>query len=250
MKQLLELNSLALELRRKFNEDSYSPIDVFSLVNSLKSKNITLVKYPMKDRISGMCVKNNDIIVIAINSEMSYGRQRFSLAHELYHVFYDNINENIICQTISDNERPDNEKEADIFASYLLMPYDALYQYVLEHKINDLNDIIDLEQLYQISHSAMLYRLKNDNIISSEQYKEYSNVSIITEAILRGYDSSLYVRSADDKLYLTLGEYVRKVNKLYNMHKITNGKKEELLMDGFRADIVYNLYEGVDDANV
>ena len=89
MRTAQELNSLALKTRRIWNEDSYSPIDIFAIVNGWKEKKITIVKYPMSSRISGMYTKEKEDIVICINSTMSYGRQRFTLAHELYHVLYE-----------------------------------------------------------------------------------------------------------------------------------------------------------------
>ena len=46
---------------------------------------LSLFLYPLGTGISGMCIKSDDIAVIAINSAMSRGRQRFTLAHELYH---------------------------------------------------------------------------------------------------------------------------------------------------------------------
>ena len=47
-----------------------------------------------------------------------------------------------------------------------------------------------------------------------------------------------------ERQYFTTGEYIRKVEKLAELDKVSNGKKEELLLDAFRADIVYNLDEG------
>lgn len=85
LKDKLELNSNAIYLRRKlFNEDVFSPIDIFALINDLQD--FTLIFYPMSDRISGMCVKKKQSNIIGINSTLSYGRQRFTAAHELYHL--------------------------------------------------------------------------------------------------------------------------------------------------------------------
>ncbi|MFR3992586.1 MAG: ImmA/IrrE family metallo-endopeptidase [Angelakisella sp.] len=75
------------ELRQHFGEDINSPTDIFALVTTIEK--LTLVKYPMSDNLSGMCIKADGSRVIAINSKMSLGRQRFSLAHELYHLYYD-----------------------------------------------------------------------------------------------------------------------------------------------------------------
>ena len=57
MRSAQELNSLALKTRKIWNEDTYSPIDIFAIINGWKDKKITLVKYPMSSRISGMCTK-------------------------------------------------------------------------------------------------------------------------------------------------------------------------------------------------
>ena len=128
MRTAQELNSLALKTRRIWNEDSYSPIDIFAIVNGWKEKKITIVKYPMSSRISGMCTKEKEDSVICINSTMSYGRQRFTLAHELYHVLYEEDRKRVICDMNMNSDKSESEREADQFASYLLMPYDALLQ--------------------------------------------------------------------------------------------------------------------------
>ena len=66
MRTAQELNSLALRTRRIWNEDGYSPIDIFAIVNGWKDKKITIVKYTMSSRISGMCIKEDEDIVICI----------------------------------------------------------------------------------------------------------------------------------------------------------------------------------------
>ena len=81
MKEKIELNYEALKLRKSFGEDAASPIDIFSLIAS--NDKITLVFYPFNENISGVCIKNDLVKLIAINSKMSEGRQRFTIAHEL-----------------------------------------------------------------------------------------------------------------------------------------------------------------------
>ena len=77
------------------HEDATSPIDIFAL--TLAIEGISLFLYPLGDGISGMCIKSDDTAVIAINSAMSKGRKRFSLAHELYHYRYGKAGETAIC---------------------------------------------------------------------------------------------------------------------------------------------------------
>lgn len=248
MRTAQELNSLALRTRRMWNEDGYSPIDIFAIVNGWKDMKITLVKYPMSSRISGMCTREKDDVIICINSTTSYGRQRFTLAHELYHVLYEENMQRVICDMSMSGEKSESEREADQFASYLLMPYDALLQYEYEKSNWDLEKIIDAEQFFQVSHQAMLHRLVSDNLLSSSVADEYKMITVSTVAAKLGYGKELYFPTDKSKQYFTTGEYIRKVEKMVEKDLISNGKREELLLEAYRADIVYNFDE--EEANL
>ncbi len=243
MRSAQELNSLALKTRKIWNEDTYSPIDIFAIVNGWKDKKITLVKYPMSSRISGMCTKEKEDIIICINSATSYGRQRFTLAHELYHVLYEENLQRVICDMNMSGDKPESEQEADQFASYLLMPYDALLEYEEDKSKWTLEKVIDAEQFFQISHQAMLHRLICDGMISNKEADQYKTLTVSTEAAKLGYGKELYFPTDKSKQYFTTGEYIRKVEKLAEKDLISAGKKDELLLEAYRADIVYNYDE-------
>jgi Zn-dependent peptidase ImmA (M78 family) len=243
MKSTLELNSLALKTRKSWGEDNSSPIDIFSIVIGWKEKKITLIHYPLSSRISGMCTKIDEDIVICINSLTSYGRQRYTLAHELYHVLYEDDMSHIVCGMSMTNDKSVSEIEADRFASYLLMPYDALMQYSYNIDKWELSDVIVAEQYYQMSHQAMIYRLLNDNIVQKELFEYFKSVKISWEAMKLGYGKELYQPTHEVKQFYTMGEYIRKTQQAYDQSIISNGKREELLLDAYRADIVFNLDE-------
>ncbi len=59
-----------------------------------------------------MCTKEKDDIVICINSTTSYGRQRFTLAHELYHVLYEEGMQRVICDMSMNGNKSDSEKRS------------------------------------------------------------------------------------------------------------------------------------------
>lgn len=243
MKKTQELNSLALMTRRMWGEDSYSPIDIFAIVNGWKEMKITIVKYPLSSRISGMCTKVDDDIVICVNSTTSYGRQRFTLAHELYHVLYEKQMQRVICDMNMNSDKSESEREADQFASYLLMPYDALLQYKFDKNDWNIETIIDAEQFFQISHQAMVYRLTFDNMITSKAADKYKAMTVSLEAARLGYGKELYFPTDSNKQYFTTGEYIRKVEQMAANDYISNGKREELLLEAYRADIVYDYDE-------
>lgn len=243
MRTAQELNSLALRTRRMWNEDGYSPIDIFAIVNGWKDKKITIVRYPMSSRISGMCTKENEDIVICINSITSYGRQRFTLAHELYHVLYEEDMQRVICDMSMNEDKSESEREADQFASYLLMPYDALLEYEHDKSKWNLEKVIDAEQFFQVSHQAMLHRLVCDNLLGNDIADEYKTITVSTVAAKLGYGKELYFPTDKNKQYFTTGEYIRKVEKMAKKDLISEGKREELLLEAYRADIVYNFDE-------
>ena len=132
------------------------------------------------------------------------------------------------------------KKNANHFASFLLIPTNALYSYKKENNIEkwDLNSIIDCEQYFQISHEALLYRLKTGGDISSDEFNLFKH-NIKNNALHRGYDSSLY-EPYIDKNY-TVGNYVRLVEEVYAKDLISNGKREEYLIQSYLNDLVYNL---------
>ena len=262
MRDKIKLNSFAVELRRDWDLNPYSPIDLFSIVLS-KLPDLTILFYPMSDNTSGMCIKNINGIplddlteddslyddnpnskdtIICINSNMSKGRQRFTLAHELYHLlFEDDKNDLIICETSNDD---DSEIEANIFASYLIMTYEGLERYAKTNNLSEwsLEEIIRAEQYFQISHHAMLFRLREHEFISLEECKKLRSVQIGYNARINGFSDKLYTPSSSSEKYFSLGKYIRLVEKVFNDNKISSGKRDELLLDAFRSDLTHKFF--------
>lgn len=245
MKEKIDLNAEALHLRKCLGEDAYSSIDIFSLIGD--SEDLTVLFYPMSPRISGMCIRNQKNKLIGINSNLTYGRQRFTVAHELYHLFFHKDLGTTVCAKDIDRAKDPLEKEADMFASYFLAPYESLNDYITS-KIKkskgflELDDIIKIEQYFGFSRQAVLWRLVNDRYISQSKADTMKS-GIIISAIKMGYDKFLYLPSPEEKKYFTIGKYVKLVELLQDKGFISDGKYEELLLDAFRSDIVYGLNE-------
>lgn len=238
----LDLSTKAQELRESLGEDANSPVDIFSLVNQIEG--LTLVFYPLGENISGMCVRDNEISLIAINSTMSYGRQRFSLAHELYHLYYDDKSGFNVCSTKFD-PKSENEKCADQFASYFLAPYKSLrtaIQKIAGKGPLSFQNVIALEQYFGMSHLAMFWRLVSEEYLSSNELDDYSH-GVISAARNIGYDDKLYKPTPIDSQRRTYGYYLKQVEELRQRELVSSGKIDELLLDAFRDDIAF----GVDD---
>ncbi|NLD11031.1 MAG: ImmA/IrrE family metallo-endopeptidase [Clostridiales bacterium] len=237
MKSELELNSDAIMLRKKWGQDSETPVDIFALTR-LQPK-VTLVNIKMDADISGVCIRDKASIVIGINTDMSWGRQRYTLAHELYHGFIDETDATYICNKQFDNGKPVVEKEADEFASFFLIPYEALAQYDRNMIKNNWSDeeVIIAEQFFQISHQALLIRLVKNEFISGDRYEELKQLAVTGKAVNLGFSTALYRRSEDEDRYGCTGEYIRKIQQAYERGLIGAGKRRELLLDGFSLGI-------------
>ena len=193
MKEKIELNGEAISLRKDFGEDVDSPIDIFSLIHN--NDDLTIVFYPMSNRVSGMCIRDGKNKIIGVNSTSTYGRQRFTIAHELYHLFFHKDFKSIVCSKDLEKNKDPQEKEADIFASYFLAPYESLI-YFIKNKLKkekyqlEIEDIIRIEQHYGMSRQAILWRLINDGYITHEK-ADTMKKGIITSAKRLGYDDKL-----------------------------------------------------------
>lgn len=236
----MDLSNKAAFVRKQLGEDETSPIDIFSLVQTIEK--LTLVFYPLGKNISGACFKNQESYVIAVNSEMSIGRQRFSLAHELYHLYFDEEKFSSVCSSKIGGDT-ENEKRADQFASYFLMPPAALYEVVQKYKEYSKRqltvvEIIRLEQYFGVSHQAMLIRLQEEGELSSEEALAMQN-GVIALAAKLGFDVSLYKASPENKRMKVFGYYICQAENLRQLNLISNGKYEEFLLDAFRSDIVF-----------
>lgn len=223
----------AVELRSIFSIDEYTPIDIDNIVSS--QKDITFLSFPMSDNICGISKKDSNNKIIAINSNHNLGRQRFTFAHELYHLFFQKDFSFSVCVS---KTKPTIEKYADVFASYFLMPQNALYKYLKDNLLKEFNEecklditfknVVQIEQYFQISHLALLTRLKGEKIITESQKEEYQD-GITSYAKSLGYDDKLYKKP--QKTNCTTGKYLNIVEKLYNSGIINDRDREEYLLD-------------------
>ena len=234
----LELNTRAQELREKLGEDIRSPIDIFAA--AARIDRLTLIFYPMGKHISSMCEKDGDLKLIAVNSSMSLGRQRFSLAHELYHLTYDDPRSLYICAQ-DQSQKSETERCADQFASYFLSPYRSLRDRIISTQMTkplSLKNVIDLEQYFGMSHQAMLWRLFTEGYISRPDMEKMS-AGVASAAKKLGYDGSLYHSTPSREQKKTFGYYLVQTERLREKNLVSDGKINELLLDAYREDLVY-----------
>ena len=112
-KVINDVFSRANNCRRIWGIGEYDPIDIISICLN-KFDNITIVFFVANENMSGSSIPVNGEWIIFVNSNHTLGRQRFTIAHELYHLLFGK--EEYVNCSVKSNEN--EELEADEFASY------------------------------------------------------------------------------------------------------------------------------------
>lgn len=230
MKNNLQLHTEAIRLRRANGYGSTEPVDVEGLL--LSHETYTLVRLPMTKHISGMCIIDGASRIVAVNSGMSLGRQRFTMAHELYHIEIEHTSQGVICKngTLSDSE-----KEADQFASYFLLPYDALDWFIDKYAVRrwTLDFIIKLSQLFRMSFQAILFRLYQEDRITKNEYQNWMNQNVVSLVGDMGIDMTLYMKSLEDEQEVSYGQYCRLLEQARQRGRISESLYRQFATEGF-----------------
>lgn len=124
-------------------------------------------------RDSGYVRREEGGVVIHYNATEAHVRQRFTIAHEIGHYALGHLEGQQVCfrdppHNFSARSNDSREREANAFAAELLMPEKVLRYVILE---KGLRDIGRLANLFNVSSSAMSYRLVNLGILNA--YQEY-----------------------------------------------------------------------------
>lgn len=128
------------------------------------------------DRVSGAMCRLPDLGVILINRRESAPRRSFDAAHELFHALtWDAMKpEHIESSEPSHSERGGKsthariERLADSFAAGLLMPKPAIDRVFDPNRAADINHLVEVATVLQVSPTSLGYRLLNAGLISKE----------------------------------------------------------------------------------
>ena len=124
---------------------------------------LDVIPFPFHDRISGLLKKEESII--AVNKTHNPLRQRFTIAHELGHFLlgHEMGGEKYQEEMIDDSfDKPvSSEREANMFASAILMPREWIQSEVKKQGMN----IEPLAKIFGVSKQAITIRLLELNLI-------------------------------------------------------------------------------------
>jgi Zn-dependent peptidase ImmA (M78 family) len=224
---------LAQEFRQKNGLSYTEPLKLKSL---LQKANVLTIYKPLSSKFSGMSIKidyqENIFRFMLVNSEHPVGKQHFTVCHELYHLYYQKDFKAAVSNAGSFNKKGNPEEyNADIFASYLLLPEDGIWEIIPEaerskNKI-EIGTILSIEQYYGSSHTASLFRLLNMGLIDIKLKDEYS-LGIMALARKFGYGTSLYEKDNENDV---IGDYGKLAYKAWEEGIVSESAYFGLLKD-------------------
>jgi len=170
---------LAEKFRSKYDLGNYCGKNIIDIIEKFSldcEKSLKLIRKPFdNERLAGFIAYKYDMFIIVTNTNKTLGNERFTIAHEIYHLL-ENTSEIIekrlleeIDQPSGENEGDSKEKLANNFAIELLMPAaDVKKQFMrLTQERNGRIDhalVINLQQMYGVDYIAMVRRLKEVNL--------------------------------------------------------------------------------------
>jgi len=223
--------------------------DSINLKSFLSKLNVLTLFKPLGESFSGMSIKiekeNSIHRFILINSSHSIGKQNFTICHELYHLFIQDDFNSMYCNTGLFPKSGGEELNADIFSSNLLLPEYGLISMVPDEELKKnkitIKTILKIEQYFMCSRAALLYRLKDLNIIDGTGYEKFKG-GVKLSALLHGYDTSIY---DDGNHNLVVGDYGTLARELFINNKISESYYHSLLLDlGMDMNIIESLQGG------
>lgn len=162
-----EAEKVANDFRNYIKISNKQPIS--DLINLLENLGIIIIQIKNPDNrfddFDGLSeIVNNVPVIVLLDGIKDGARQRFTIAHELGHLIL-NIN----------NEEADEEKLCNRFASALLMPKEAVINELGISRGNiNFFELTAFKNEFKVSYTAIIYRLKDLNVISEYLYKKLS----------------------------------------------------------------------------
>jgi Zn-dependent peptidase ImmA (M78 family)/transcriptional regulator with XRE-family HTH domain len=180
----------ARQLRRQLNLGGGALGDPFQVVD----ENVLIWRLPLgadlDEAPSGFFYNHPQVgFCITVNSQMTLGRQVFTLAHELAHAFFHSQTADVVVSMPGEDHG--RERFADAFAGEFLVPGDELRRVVGElAPFNDLANpslVVHLQRHFGVSFATIRVRLLQEKLIPRSDYEALAEASPSRLARALGY---------------------------------------------------------------
>ncbi len=127
---------------------------------------------------------------VLVNIDMTPGRRRFTIAHEIAHALF-HSREKYIFSRPGGGPR---ERFADAFAGEFLMPGEGMRRIMEEMgvgpRVTDPAVVVHLQRYFNVSYPTALFRLYRARFISQNHYDDFQHIRPVVLAQRLGYEVS------------------------------------------------------------
>lgn len=153
----LSIEDKALDVLDRYNV-SEPVVDVIKIA---KGEGINVEEIQMPEKYAGVAgFYDENKRTIYVNREDGPVRKQFSIAHELGHFFLGHKNYDVLFRVPHEKAiYPDGEKEANSFASHLLMPEFMVREYLKKYNLTK-NDYVRMSKIFGVPITSMKHTLE------------------------------------------------------------------------------------------
>ena len=219
-----------------------------------RKKDYIVLEMPFKDEeIGAICYKRDSIGYMILNSALSKVNENFALAHEIFHVFYQDklLGKKIELYMNEHYLEYEDEMNANLFAGILLMPTPSFTE--MFNKFNEeqgeedtnITVFCKLMSYFEVPYMAVLIRAYELNLISDGMFlKELLEVDMqnLEQEFSRLWldDSILRATKRDD--YYRLHELVKKIGEKYAEEEFLDKETIDKILKNI--SVIYNEIRG------
>lgn len=125
---------------------------------------------------------------ILVNLDMTPGRRRFTVAHELAHALFHGEAKYIV----STAGKPPRERFADAFAGEFLMPTEGVRRVMEEQgfgpRVEEPSEVVQLQRFFGVSYVTSLVRLRQAKFLTQARFDEFKLVRPVLLARSLGFE--------------------------------------------------------------
>jgi len=219
------IEKISMEMRRIFNVQDFIPNNYFETIQK-SGINVIATEFSNKAFFGASSYSPNEgsLIFINTNKDIPEERQVFTMIHELGHLlFHRNEYKEVKYNPLYKSGRTDiNEKVANKFAGYFLLPECLVKEYI-ESKNSDVN-MTEMKQYFKVSLQSLYMALYNYKLISKNQYNDFWK-KLQSNHLMTVEPNPLPLLSIEEKNY----RLISSMKKLYADDEITVNRISEVL---------------------
>jgi len=231
-----DIRKIIVDANTQLSKNSKHKDIIGDQVFKLLEQNCRVLYYPLEDDdVWGFTERIRGQLFVCINTSITYEKQIFAAAHELYHIWFDekNAHEVILSSNLEETDPGHidiNELKANRFAAEFLAETKLLEQEIARYGIAtgviSIKEVLQLCDIFTIPYKTMARRLHEIGIV---EISTLAKLLSATEEEITVWNKILGITAPYKQNYVRLDNLIERSVELYKRNLITYEKLEYLL---------------------